>query len=100
MKNFSFLILLLTFLIALPSYSNPTNEKKNFMKMRNRFDKIDKNSDGLLSKDEMMEAHRDSIDKLFVKFDMNDDKKLSKKELRAVRQEMKKKIDKVSNEGE
>ena len=69
------------------------------MKMRKRFEKIDKNSDGLLSKAEMMEAHRDRIDKLFMKFDKNGDEKLSKKELRAVRQEMKKKIDKVSNEG-
>ena len=97
MKNFSFLTLLLTFFIALPSHSNPTNAKKNFMKVNKRFEKIDKNSDGLLSKDEMMEAHRDQIDKLFMKFDKNGDKKLSKKELRAVRKEMKKKIDKVKN---
>ena len=70
------------------------------MKMRKRFEKIDKNSDGLLSKQEMMEAHRNRIDKLFLKFDKNGDKKLSKKELRAVRKEMKKKINKVGNEGE
>ena len=47
----------------------------------------------------MIEAHRNRIDKLFLKFDKNGDKKLSKKELRAVKQEMKKKIDKVRNEG-
>ena len=47
----------------------------------------------------MIEAHRNSIDKLFLKFDKNGDKKLSKKELRAVKQEMKK-IDKVRNEVE
>jgi len=100
MKKFSSLILLLTFFIALPSYSNPTNEKNKFSKMRNRFEKIDQNSDGLLSKDEMMEAHRNRIDKIFLKFDKNNDKKLSKKELRAVKQEMKKKIDKVTGKGE
>ena len=100
MKKFSFLILLLTFFISLPSYSNPTNGKNNFMKMRRRFEKIDKNSDGLISKEEMMEAHQDRIDKLFLKFDKNGDNKLSKKELAAVRQEMKKKIKKVRNEGE
>ncbi len=100
MKKFSLLILLLTFFIALPSYSKPTNEKNNFMKMRRRFEKIDKNSDGLISKEEMMEAHQDRIDKLFLKFDKNGDNKLSKKELAAVRQEMKKKIKKVRNEGE
>ena len=100
MKKFPLLILLLSFFIALPSYANQANEKNNFLKMRKRFEKIDKNSDGLLSKEEMMEAHRNRIDKLFLKFDKNGDKKLSKKELRAVRKEMKKKINKVGNEGE
>ena len=99
MKNLSFLVLLLTFSIILPSHSNPTKEKNNFMKMRKRFEMIDKNSDGLLSKAEMIDAHSDRIDKLFIKFDKNGDKKLSKKELRAVRQEMKKKIGKVRDEG-
>ena len=99
MKKFSSLILLITFFIALPSYSKETNEKNNFTKMRNRFEKIDKNRDGLLSKDEMMEAHSNRIDKIFSKFDKNNDKKLSKKELQAVRKEIKKKIDKVRNKG-
>ena len=97
MKNFSFLTLALAFFIALPSYSNQTNEKNNFTKMRKRFEKIDKNDDGLLSKSEMMEAHRDRINKLFMNFDKNRDNKLSRKELRAVRQEMKKRIKKLSN---
>ena len=92
MKNFSFLILALTFFIALPSYSNPTYEKNNPSKMRKRFERIDKNDDGLLSKDEMIEAHRNRIDKIFLKFDMDGDGKLSKKELRSVRKEMQKKI--------
>ena len=99
MKNFSFLILALAFFIALPSYSNPTFEKNSFIKMRKRFQKIDKNGDGLLSKGEMMEAHRDRIDKLFLNFDKNGDGKLSKKELRAVKQEIKKRIYKFRNEG-
>ena len=92
MQHFSFLILALTFFIALPSYSNPTNEKNNFGKMRRRFERIDKNGDGLLSKDEMIEAHRNRIDKIFLKFDKDGDSKLSKKELRSVRKEMQKKI--------
>ena len=100
MKNFSFLILALAFFIALPSYANPTFEKNNFTKMRKRFQKIDKNGDGLLSKDEMIKAHLDRIDKLFLKFDKNDDDKLSKNELRAVKKEMKKKIYKFKKEGE
>ena len=100
MKNSSILILALSFFIALPSYANPIYEKNNFMKMRERFQKIDTNGDGLLSKDEMMSAQSERIDKIFMKFDKNGDNKLSKKELAAVRQEMKKKIKKVRNEGE
>ena len=93
MKNFSFLILALTFFIALPSYSNPTDEANNkFGKMRKRFERIDTDDDGLLSKDEMIEAHRNRIDKIFLKFDKDGDSKLSKKELRAVRKQMQKKI--------
>ena len=86
--------------MALPSYSNSIYEKKHFVKVRKRIQKIDKNGDGLLSKDEMMKAHRDRIDKLFMNFDKNGDNKLSKKELRAVRQEMKKRIYKSRNQGE
>ena len=98
MKNFSILILVLAFFIALPSYSNPTFEKNSFIKMRKRFQKIDKNGDGLLSKGEMIKAHIDRIDKLFLKFDKNGDNKLSKKELRALRQEMKRRMDESRNE--
>ena len=100
MNNFSFLILTLAFFITLPSYSNQKYEKNNYIKMGKRFQKIDKNGDGLISKGEMIEAHRDRIDKLFMNFDKNGDKKLSKKELRSVRQAMKKKINKPRNEGE
>ena len=94
MKNSSILILALSFFIALPSYANPIYEKNNFMKMRERFQKIDTNGDGLLSKDEMMSAQSERIDKIFMKFDKNGDNKLSRKELRAVKKEMKKRINK------
>ena len=92
MQKFSFLVLVLTFFTTLPSYSNPTYEKNNSGKMRKRFERIDTNDDGLLSKDEMIEAHRNRIDKMFLKFDKDGDSKLSKKELRSVRKEMLKKI--------
>ena len=99
MKNFSILILTLSFFLALPSYSNPTFEKNSFIKMRKRFQKIDTNKDGLLSKGEMIKAHLERIDKLFLKFDKNGDNKLSKKELRALRQEMKRRMYESKNEG-
>ena len=100
MKNFSILILALAFFITLPSYSNPTFEKNNLIKIRKRFQKIDNNGDGLLSRVEMIQAHLDRIDKLFLKFDKNADNKLSKKELRALRQEMKRRIYESRNEGQ
>ena len=99
MKNFSILILALSFFITLPSYSNPNFEKNTLIKMRKRFQKIDKNRDGLLSKGEMIKAHLERIDKLFLKFDKNGDNKLSKKELRALRQEMKRRMYESKNEG-
>ena len=98
MKNSSILILALGLFIALPSYANPIYEKNNFMKMRERFQKIDTNGDGLLSKDEMMSAQSERIDKIFMKFDKNGDGKLSKKELRALRYELRKRINKFRNE--
>ena len=98
MKNFSFLIFALSFFIALPSNSNPIYEKNNFIKMRERFQRIDTNHDGLLSKDEMMSAHSDRIDKIFTNFDKNGDSKLSKKELRALRYELRKRINKSRNQ--
>ena len=98
MQNFSFLILALTFFIALPSYSDRIYEKNNFGKMRKRFERIDTNGDGLLSKDEMMSAQSDRIDKIFMKFDKNGDSKLSKKELRALKYELRKRINKFRNE--
>ena len=100
MKNFIFLLLVITFFISLPSYSNQAQEEPNFSKMRKRFEKIDKNGDGLISKSEMIEAHRDRIDKLFLKFDKNSDGKLSRKELSAVKKEIKKRIFKLRKDGE
>ena len=98
MKNFSFLILTLCFFIALPTYSNPIYEKNNFINRSKRFERVDKNGDGLLSKDEMISAHSDRIDKIFINFDKNGDSKLSKKELRALRYELRKRINKNRNE--
>ena len=100
MKIFSLLILALASFNALPTYPEQKFERNNFIKMHKRFLKIDKNGDGFLSKGEMIEAHRDRIDKLFMNFDKNSDNKLSKKELRSVRQEIKKRIHKLRNEEE
>jgi len=96
MKKLSFFFLALSFFIALPSYSKPINEKNNFLIMSERFQRIDTNADGLLSKEEMMSAHSERIDKIFINFDKNGDNNLSKKELRALRYELRKRINKLS----
>ena len=46
----------------------------------------------------MMSAHSDRLDKIFINFDKNDDSQLSKKELRALRYELRKRINKSRNE--
>ena len=98
MKNLSFSILAFSFFIALPSNSNTIYEKNNFIKMRERFQRIDTNGDGLLSKNEMMSAHSDRINKIFINFDKNGDGKLSKKELGSLKYELRKRINKFRNE--
>jgi len=99
MKKLAFLILAFSFFIALPSYCDQIHEKNNFIKMHKRFQKIDTNGDGLISKDEMMSAHSERIDNIFINFDKNSDGKLSKKELRALRYELRKRINKLRGEG-
>ena len=46
----------------------------------------------------MMKVHSNLIDKMFINFDKNGDSKLSKKELRALRYELRKRINKFRNE--
>ena len=38
-----------------------------------RFQRIDKNGNGLHTKDEMISAHSDRIDQIFMNFDKNGD---------------------------
>ena len=94
MKNYSFLFFALSFFITLPIYADPTNEKNNFINIHKRFERVDTNSHGHLSKDEMMKAQSDRTDKIFINFDKNGDCKLSKKELRALRYSLRKRINK------
>ena len=55
-----------------------------------RFKEADKNTDGFLTKEEMLEAHKARIDKMFEKADLDKDGKLSKEEMEKSREEMKK----------
>jgi len=57
----------------LPLYSKPIFENNNLIKMSVRFQRIDKNGNGLHTKDEMISAHSDRIAQIFMNFDKNGD---------------------------
>ncbi|GEM_PF-1481131 len=57
-----------------------------------RFAKSDKNGDGFLTREEMLEAHKERLDQMFAETDTNKDDKLSPEELRAGKQKMMKKF--------
>lgn len=59
-------------------------------KKHDRFKEADKNTDGFLTKEEMLDAHKARIDKMFEKADLDKDGKLSKDEMEQGRAEMKK----------
>lgn len=54
--------------------------------------KIDTNGDGFVSKDEMLAAHAERVNKHFAKMDTNNDGKLSKEEMKAGKKDMRKKM--------
>jgi len=63
-----------------------------------RFAKIDTNSDGFISKSEMLSAHEQRVEKHFAKLDADKDGKISKEEMKkgkkAMRKKMKERMDK------
>ena len=63
---------------------------KKIYNISKRIEKIDTDGDGLISKLEMMAAHRYRIDKIFSSYDENNDCKLSKEELKASKKGIKK----------
>ncbi len=57
-----------------------------------RFAKADKNGDGLLTKEEMLDAHKERLDEMFAETDTDKDGKLSREELQAGKMKMMKKF--------
>ena len=56
------------------------------------FQEADKNKDGVLTKDEMLNAHKDRVDDMFEKLDTDKSGTLSKAELDKGREEMRNKM--------
>lgn len=56
------------------------------------FMKADKNGDGFLTKEEMLESHKERIDEMFANMDSNKDNKLSKEEMAKGREAMRAKM--------
>ena len=81
----------------MPAYSRHGDHEGKFRNARQRFEKIDQDGDGLLSKNELLAAHKDRVEKMFINFDTNEDGKLSRKELITLRKFMKKRISESNN---
>ena len=71
------------------SYELKINEK-----LISKYFDLDTDNDGLISKKEMIDAHRFRINKIFYKYDKNYDGKLSKEEFQASREGLKKRLKK------
>ena len=97
MKKHALLITAIISFLAMPAYSNHANQEGKFSNARKRFEKIDQDGDGLLSKNELLAAHKDRVEKMFINFDTNEDGKLSRKELITLRKFMKKRISELNN---
>tara|TARA_Y100001978_G_scaffold194908_1_gene202519 strand:- start:890 stop:1204 length:315 start_codon:yes stop_codon:yes gene_type:complete len=90
MKILSLPIITMALFFSIPSYSEEIENVNKIYKTSKRIEKIDTDDDGLISKKEMMAAHRFRINKMFKTYDENNDGKLSKEELKASRKGMKK----------
>tara|TARA_B100000459_G_C8430142_1_gene137021 strand:- start:222 stop:518 length:297 start_codon:yes stop_codon:yes gene_type:complete len=97
MQKHALLITAIISFIAMPAYSNHGDDGSKLRNARQRFEKIDQDGDGLLSKNELFAAHKDRVEKMFINFDTNDDGKLSRKELITLRKFMKKRISESNN---
>ena len=103
MKKFSLPIISIFLLLSIPSYAGEGEKMIKINKINRKIEKIDIDNDGLISKKELIEAHRIRINKIFYNYDKNFDGKLSKKEFKASRKKMKnilkKRIKCEQNEG-
>jgi Ca2+-binding EF-hand superfamily protein len=63
-------------------------ERGEERKRHHKFEMVDTNSDGFVSRDEMFEAHRNRVDDMFERADGDQDGKLSKDEMKAAKKKL------------
>ena len=97
MKKHALLITAIISFIAMPAYSHHGDHEGKFRNARLRFEEIDQDGDGLLSKNELLAVHKNRVEKMFINFDTNEDGKFSRKELITLRKFMKKRISELNN---
>ena len=90
MKGIIFSIITFSFLFSINAFADHKDKGGKSYKNIKRMEKIDKDGDGLISKKEMLDAHRVRINKMFSSYDENKDGKLSREEMRSSRKGMKK----------
>ena len=81
-------IITLALIFSLPAFAEDKDKSEKCNKNIKRMEKLDKDGDRLISKKEMLTAHKVRINRLFTSYDENKDGKLSRDELRASRKEM------------
>ncbi len=92
MKIVSSLMVLAVLMSPLSAFAKDEGPSPDFKGRPNpekMFERADANKDGLLTKDEMSEAHKKHLDKMFEELDTDKDGKLSKDELAKGRDKMK-----------
>ena len=94
MEKFYLLIISIALFLSIPSYAGDGEKMNKINKTIKRIEKIDTDNDGLISKKELIDAHRYRINKIFYKYDKNFDGKLSKEEFQDSRESLKKRLKK------
>jgi Ca2+-binding EF-hand superfamily protein len=74
--------------------AHPEGDTPEQGKKHRKFDMIDTDSDGFISKHEMFEAHRSRVDNIFKTADEDQDGKLSKTEMKGAKKKLRDRMQK------
>lgn len=94
MKKYTIPLFALLLCLSMPSYAQNGTGYNGEGKRAPLMEKIDTNGDGFISKDEMLEAHKLRIDRMFERHDSDGDGKLSKEEINESKKAIKNRLSK------